>query len=113
MPEASGLTYMEGAVEGGADDWGEVVTRQPYRKVRLDHLLSKEQKLILFKIDSKEIYYHAHCLVLSVLKKYIQGVEFGTSNYIKIWAHSSDGQSARLISVRSMVRFHLSPPKVL
>ena len=25
-----------------ASDWGEVVTRQPYRKVRLDHLLSKE-----------------------------------------------------------------------
>ena len=27
--------------EGKADDWGEVVTRSPYRKVRLDHLLSK------------------------------------------------------------------------
>ena len=23
------------------DDWGEVVTREPYRKVRLDHLLSR------------------------------------------------------------------------
>ena len=23
-------------------DWGEVVTRYPYRKVRMDHLLSKE-----------------------------------------------------------------------
>ena len=33
---------MEGAVEGGAGDWDEVVTREPYRKVRLDHLLSKE-----------------------------------------------------------------------
>ena len=33
---------MEGAVEGGIGDWDEVVTRQPYRKVRLDHLLSKE-----------------------------------------------------------------------
>ena len=32
----------EGAAEGRADNWGEVVTRQPYRKVRLDHLLSKE-----------------------------------------------------------------------
>ena len=28
-----------------------------------------------------------------------------------IWAHSSAGQSTRLISVRSMVRVHLSPPK--
>ena len=27
-----------------------------------------------------------------------------------IWAHSSAGQSTRLISVRSMVRVHLSPP---
>lgn len=23
-------------------DWGEVVTRYPYRKVRMDHLLSRE-----------------------------------------------------------------------
>ncbi len=34
---------MEPAAEGGTDDWGEVVTRYPYRKVRMDHLLSKEQ----------------------------------------------------------------------
>ena len=27
------------------------------------------------------------------------------------WAHSSGGQSARLISARSVVRVHLSPPK--
>lgn len=33
---------MEGAVEGGIGDWDEVVTRYPYRKVRVDHLLSKE-----------------------------------------------------------------------
>ena len=32
----------EGVGEGGAGDWDEVVTREPYRKVRLDHLLSKE-----------------------------------------------------------------------
>ena len=32
----------EGAAEGRIGDWGEVVTREPYRKVRLDHLLSKE-----------------------------------------------------------------------
>ena len=29
---------------------------------------------------------------------------------ITTWAHSSGGQSARLISVRSVVRVHLSPP---
>ena len=41
MPEVGDLT-KEGAAEGRFDNWGEVVTRQPYRKVRLDHLLSKE-----------------------------------------------------------------------
>ena len=34
-------------------DWGEVVTRYPYRKVRMDHLLSKEYNniaiLLMFK----------------------------------------------------------------
>ena len=44
----------EGAAEGRFDNWGEVVTRQPYRKVRLDHLLSKE-------IEQKFI----HCLVIN------------------------------------------------
>jgi hypothetical protein len=33
---------LERAAEGGADDWGEVVTRYPYRKVGMDHLLSME-----------------------------------------------------------------------
>ena len=33
----------EGAVEGRADDWGQVVTRYPYENVGMDHLLSKEQ----------------------------------------------------------------------
>src|SRR5919108_2354115 len=36
----------EPAAEGGADDWGEVVTRYPYRKVRMDHLLSMEISVI-------------------------------------------------------------------
>ena len=31
----------EGAAEGRSDDWGEVVTRYLYQKVRMDHLLSK------------------------------------------------------------------------
>ena len=34
----------------------------------------------------------------------------GMSPLKKIWAYSSGGQSGRLISVRSMVRVHLSPP---
>ena len=29
-------------------DWGEVVTRYPYRKVRMDHLLSKEHVFLRF-----------------------------------------------------------------
>ena len=37
----------EAAVEGGVGDWGEVVTRYPYRKVRMDHLLSKETRYTL------------------------------------------------------------------
>src|SRR5438067_13826540 len=31
----------EGAYHGELHDWGEVVTRYPYRKARLDHLLSR------------------------------------------------------------------------
>ena len=42
--EFSPVECREAAVEGGAGDWGEVVTRYPYRKVRMDHLLSKEQR---------------------------------------------------------------------
>ena len=34
----------EGAVEGGFDDWGEVVTRYPYGNVGMDHLLSREKR---------------------------------------------------------------------
>ncbi len=37
-------------VEGGINNWGEVVTRSPYRKVRLDHLLSRENYL-LFRFE--------------------------------------------------------------
>ena len=33
-------------VEGRTDDWGKVVTRYPYRKVGMDHLLSMELLLI-------------------------------------------------------------------
>ena len=31
----------EGAYQGVIGDWGEVVTRYPYRKVGMDHLLSR------------------------------------------------------------------------
>ncbi|KAL2330622.1 hypothetical protein Fmac_018203 [Flemingia macrophylla] len=36
------LNRKEGDVEGRANDWSEVVTRYPYWKVRLDHLLFRE-----------------------------------------------------------------------
>ena len=42
---------LEASVEGELNNWGEVVTREPYRKVRLDHLLSKENCL-LFNFES-------------------------------------------------------------
>src|SRR5690606_12152278 len=43
----------EGAVEGGTDDWGEVVTRYPYGNVGMDHLLSKEEEWgsVLFSFE--------------------------------------------------------------
>ena len=34
---------LVGASEGRISDWGEVVTRYPYRKVGMDHLLSMEK----------------------------------------------------------------------
>ena len=36
-----GQPVREAGAEGMSGDWGEVVTRYPYRKVRMDHLLSK------------------------------------------------------------------------
>ena len=51
MPEVCDLT-KEGAAEGRSDNWGEVVTRQPYRKVRLDHLLSKEEEVGVVLLSS-------------------------------------------------------------
>ena len=45
IPEAGSLTDLsEGAIEGRISDWGEVVTRYPYRKVGMDHLLSMEKE---------------------------------------------------------------------
>ena len=44
MPEVGSLTFMEGADEGRIGDWSEVVTRYPYRKVGMDHLLSMEKE---------------------------------------------------------------------
>ena len=46
IPEVGSLTFKEGAIEGRIGDWGEVVTRYPYRKVGMDHLLSMEKDLI-------------------------------------------------------------------
>ena len=37
------LNRKEGAYHGRIRDWGEVVTRYPYRKVGMDHLLSREK----------------------------------------------------------------------
>src|SRR5690606_24176439 len=43
-PKSVSQPAREAAAEGGADDWGEVVTRYPYRKVGMDHLLSTEKQ---------------------------------------------------------------------
>ena len=45
IPEGGGSQpATEAASEGRLSEGGEVVTRQVYRKVRLDHLLSKEKQ---------------------------------------------------------------------
>ena len=41
----------EGAALGGVDDWGEVVTRYPYRKVGMDHLLSMEKETFCLVLE--------------------------------------------------------------
>ena len=48
------------------DDWGEVVTRYPYRKVGMDHLLSKEEKVIVSEclVNHFTKYVLSFCLVL-------------------------------------------------
>ena len=46
---------MEGAVEGGIDDWGEVVTRYPYGNVGMDHLLSMEKDYKLIRVILAEV----------------------------------------------------------
>ena len=46
IPEVDSLTFLEGVDEGRTSDWSEVVTRYPYRKVGMDHLLSMEKDLL-------------------------------------------------------------------
>ena len=49
IPEGGSLTCLqEGANEGRTSDGSEVVTRYPYRKVGMDHLLSMEKDLIIY-----------------------------------------------------------------
>ena len=50
-PEVGEVTFTEPAAEGGADDWGEVVTRYPYRKVGMDHLLSMEKETFCLVLE--------------------------------------------------------------
>jgi hypothetical protein len=56
----------EGAVEGGVGDWGEVVTRWPYRKVRPDHLLSKECFPSRSSVPLMRLGHTCWCTVVSV-----------------------------------------------
>ena len=39
------VTFQEPGAYGGTDDWDEVVTRYPYRKVGMDYLLSMEKEI--------------------------------------------------------------------
>ena len=51
IPEVGSLTFKEGAIEGRIGDWGEVVTRYPYRKVGMDHLLSMEKETFCLVLE--------------------------------------------------------------
>ena len=47
IPEVDSLTFSEeGVDEGRTGNWSEVVTRYPYQKVGMDHLLSMEKDYI-------------------------------------------------------------------
>ena len=54
----------EAAVYGMAGNWGEVVTRYPYRKVRMDHLLSKEPALQQCSGQSSNTYKFLVCYLV-------------------------------------------------
>ena len=64
-------------------DWGEVVTRYPYRKVRMDHLLSKEKIMMVVCKSSSFI------LIVPLLLK-VMIINKRQWNK-KIWACSSGG----------------------
>ena len=100
-----------------ADDWGEVVTRQPLGNQRLDHLLSKEDNSLRKIENPNDI---CHYLVLrdqgefSKYKRTKGSIRFriGCLNAnVDFGPVAQFGQSARLISVRSMVQFHPGPPR--
>ena len=58
----------EGAVEGRASDWGQVVTRYPYENVGMDHLLSKEKEEVQH-VRTRRVLCGKSCLVLRELSK--------------------------------------------
>ena len=53
---------LEEVVEGGINNWGEVVTRYPYGNVGMDHLLSREKSvsfcLVLSELEEGELREH-------------------------------------------------------
>ena len=51
-PKPVAQPAKEGAVEGRAGDWGQVVTRYPYENVGMDHLLSKEKEITFKKCEN-------------------------------------------------------------
>ena len=108
-----------------ADDWGEVVTRQPLGNQRLDHLLSKDD-ISFRKIKCPD--FICHYLVLRDQVQFFQIYYDDRLNrildcvcYKQFEIHNPKskgpvaqlGQSARLISVRSMVQLHPGPPPLL
>lgn len=54
VPENTYPNRKEGRVEGVVSEEGEVVTRQVYENVRLDHLLSKELPLAVQSLSGPD-----------------------------------------------------------
>ena len=106
----------EAAGHGRINDWGEVVTRQPQGNLRLDHLLSKEDRKqfpSLLNTKSEPASQgrpppSTHPFPVMVIG------ETDPSWFCRFVcpkrASSSAGQSARLISVRSEVQILPGPP---
>ena len=114
----------EDAYHGVADDWGEVVTRQPQGNLRLDHLLNERltigknpQQVVLRDISNeRQKKYCFSFLILEISRALRAALVLRNkrrdqrSLLLFLRVCSSVGQSTRLISVGSQVQILSDPP---